>query len=312
MRLFNKKFKQGFFYKTLFLVFLLSFSLTSFSDSACSKEDEANVKRLLKEQPNTYMFLTAKAKCFLSKGNKEQALYYLDLAKKNKGVYPAYLVAEYFETDGDFKPVEDPIKASKLIDQAINSYQEVITLIGRIPDYPPESEISYIIYEIKYHIQMNVVSSIPRLYFSRFSYQFMDHYSDLVKRSPGFNSSPETSAEALRIFSLPAVAHYMGPLYSLNKMEESANYCINTPYIEYWDKKKYDKHIAFCQLFKNFVNQIRPLEDRRIQMSKSCKNFITNETEDCEEYQRVSKEIWNKILSGKKEFFKIMEDYNKQ
>ena len=262
----------------------------SFAERDFICKDENKLDKKLANEPNNYLLLTAKAECLLNRNEDGSALEYLHLGKGHGGVYSAYLIAYYLETDGTFEALESSLRNSEVLDPTVRAYQEVLSLIATIPDYPPESEIDYTIYESTHHLRIDTLYTISRLYFNRYLYQMIDHNSHLLKNSPSF----ETSKVDMKIKFFPNVAHYMGPLYSLNQLQASAQNCINTPYIKYWNREKYDRYIKICEAYKNFVDESRSLENERIQKSEVCKDFISLENAACKEYGDLGREILKK------------------
>ncbi len=295
MNLSNGKFfnRKGFL-QVFVLVYLLTFSFTSVSEKPWVNftcEDD-NTDRRLQEEPDSHLLLLAKAICLFEKGDKIQGLHYLKLAKRHGGVSPAYLIAFYLESDGTFKTLKNNVRHSEVLDITINAHQEVLASIAKIPNYPEvTNDVSYISYEARYHIKIHSTYSLARLNFRRYFLHFVDHNSSLLKSSPALSA-----AQASQLEFYPSLRHHLGPLYSLNNLESATHKCINTPYLKYWKRQRYNGYIRMCKLLKNFADEVKTLEAQRIQASKSCGDFVTLKGEACKEYVLVAKEIHKKIL----------------
>ena len=278
-------------FQTLSLLVLLSFSFSGVS-LTIDCEDENDVDRKLQERPNDHLLLVMKAKCLLLRGKKDEAFRYLIKGKDQKGVYPAFMLARYIKTDGTFEEIDDPVRHSEIIDSAIASYKEVIDLIKSIPNYPNAistdgSTVLYALLEKDHLFELASFYMISVSYFDRYFLQVIDHHAQLEHSSPGYEEGTGTGAPLL-----PVIRHYQGPVYSLNTLEEVSTHCSqnSNPY----NKELYDIYIELCNHMKNFVMEVRDLENERAHKAQICKDFIKLEGEFCESYWNAVGEIKKK------------------
>ncbi len=294
---FKKTFSMNFF-KTLFLLFFLIFGFSSVS-LIIDCEDENDVDRQLQDQPKDHLLLVMKAKCLLLRGKKDEAFKYLIKGKDQKGVYPAYMMARYITTDGTFRDIEDTVRYSEIIDSAIASYKEVIDLIKSIPNYPNAtstdgSTVLYALLEKDHLFELASFYLISSGYFDRYFLQVVDHHAQLERSSPGYKEGMGTGVPLL-----PVIRHYQGAIYSLNILEEVSTHCSQNSN-PYWNKGLYDIYIEMCNNMKNFVAEVRDLDNERAHKAKICKDFIKLEGKFCESY-------WNALVEIKKKRDAVMK-----
>ena len=278
-------------FQALSLLFLLGFSSSGMAVTI-DCEDENDVDRRLKDKPKNHLLLVMKAKCLLLRGKKDEAFRYLIKGKDQKGVYPAYMVARYIKTDGTFEDIDDPVRHSEITDSAIASYKEVIDLIKSIPNYPNAtstdgSTVLYALLEEEHLFELASFHFISVSYFDRYYLQVIDHHAQLERSSPGYEEGAGIGAPLL-----PVIRHYQGPVYSLNVLEEVSTHCSQNSN-PYGNKELYDIFIELCNYMKNFVMEVRDLENERAHKAQICKDFIKLEGEFCESY-------WNSIGEIKK------------
>ncbi len=231
-------------FQALSLLFLLSFSFPSFSVKI-NCDDENRVDRELQDKPKNHLLLVMKAKCLLLRGKKDEAFKYLIKGKDQKGIYPAYMMARYIKTDGTFKGIDDPVRASEIIDSAIASYKEVTDLIKSIPNYPNAkttdgSTVLYALLEEEHLFELASFYAISAGYFDRYFLQVIDHHVQLKHSSPSYEEGMWTGVPLL-----PAIRHYQGPVYSLNVLEEVSTHCSRNTN-PYGNKGLYDIYIELC------------------------------------------------------------------
>ena len=202
------------------------------------------------------------------------------------------MMARYIGTDGTFKGIDDPVRQSEIIDVAIASYKEVIDLIKSIPNYPNAktthgSTVLYALLEKDHLFELTTFYTISVKYFDRYFLQVIDHHAQLEHSSPGYEEGT-----GIGVSLLPVIRHYQGPVYSLNVLEEVSTHCSQNSN-PYWNQGLYDIYIELCNHMKNFVMEVRDLDNERAHKAQICKDFIKLEGEFCESY-------WNAILEIKK------------
>lgn len=282
-------FRKSIFYKVLFLLLLLSVSSFSFSATRsgyiCDKEwrtDHYN-----KTDPS-YMSLTAKATCHFNRWEDDEAIQFLERAIEHGGVISARLLARYYETDGTFEELEMPVRDSEVLDKAIQAYTEVLDLIDSIPNYP-ENDFSYMLNE-QDEIEIGTIYSIVRGYFNRFGYQIEDHYHRFIHNSPSYEVVL-TESDKAGVSDLYPALNNRDTFYILDKMEEFASRCINTPKFRLWDTKSYNNYIRGCKLMKDFAQKVRPLERLKLANAEICSDFVLQKESSCIEYRSLIKQI---------------------
>ena len=264
-------------YKALLLFFTLSFSFlseaTSYSRGSwhCDNFEEAREDH--KTYPDSVHLEMGYSMCLITKGEDNEALIRLrHIVKNQNNVKAASLIAYYIRTDGRLDGSTDENR----IDEAIQAYFKVLSLIDFDPNYPYDG---YIAYERESQTELNAASNVPKLYIIKFWGGAHGIYNQHLLSSPSYKGDRDLK-------TYPQYSPYT--IDSLNKVIQFANECLALPGKPHFQLNAYIAHQKACQILKNAGTALRPLEEQRLVLlaGESCKDLP-----QCPEYDELANEI---------------------
>ena len=264
-------------YKALLLFFTLSFSFlseaTSYSRGSwhCDNFEEAREDH--KTYPDSVHLEMGYSMCLITKGEDNEALIRLrHIVKNQNNVKAASLIAYYIRTDGRLDGSTDENR----IDEAIQAYFKVLSLIDFDPNYPYDG---YIAYERESQTELNAASNVPKLYIIKFWGGAHGIYNQHLLSSPSYKGDRDLK-------TYPQYSPYT--IDSLNKVIQFANECLALPGKPHFQLNAYIAHQKACQILKNAGTALQPLEEQRLVLlaGESCKDLP-----QCPEYDELANEI---------------------
>ena len=194
------------------------------------------------------------------------------IVKNQNNVKAASLIAYYIRTDGRLDGSTDENR----LDEAIQAYFKVLSLIDFDPNYPYDD---YIAYERESQTELNATSLVPQLYMAKFWDGAHGNYNQHLLKSPSYKGDRDLK-------TYPQYSPYT--MDSLNKVIKFANECLALPGKPHFQRNAYIAHREACQILKVTATAIRPLEEQKLVLlaGESCKDLP-----QCPEYDELADEI---------------------
>ena len=261
------------FYKALLLFFSLSFSSLSEATSYtrgtwyCDNFEEAREDH--KAYPDSVDLEMGYSMCLITKGEDNEALIRLrHIVKNQNNVEAASLIAYYIRTDGRLDGSTDENR----LDEAIQAYFKVLSLIDFDPNYPYDG---YIAYERESQTELNATSLVPQLYMAKFWDGAHGLYNQHLLKSPSYKGDRDLK-------TYPQHSPYT--IDSLNKVIKFANECLALPGKPHFQRNAYIAHREACQILKDAGTALRPLQEQKLVLlaGESCKDLP-----QCPEYDEL-------------------------
>ena len=256
---------------------------------------------LYKTTPTESGYAVSYARCLLARGDGDdvRALNMLEVEAKNGHVSAAYLLALDIATNGAENGKKWDRNSYK---EAFHAFDRVMHLINLQQDSYPKG--------MAHPEHRNQYELHAYYYLVLFAYrQFTNgldtsHKSHLI-RSPTYTGNKED----LKLKLYPQYSSYTQ--HNLKSTIENAEICAKLPMKDHFEKLLYLQTVSYCNLMKNYIQKIRPLEKERLALleDESCARDI----EVCSEYQEVvhdrmaplvrerikeTEKIWNMTLDS--------------
>ncbi len=222
---------------------------------------------------------TLYATCLVIKGEDAEGMARLyHLADFQDQISASFFLAEYLETDGGFSSSA----TDKTIDEAIRYYSRTLALIALNPDYPYED---YFFHERNYQSELNSVFAPAELYLWKYRRGAQGDYVKHLLQSPSYEGSYKNTYPKYNIWMQD----------SLNKSFQWADRCANWPPKWYHRPNLYEAVTEVCNLIKDTVRSIIPLEEKRqgILLQAHCNKDLNKA--NCPEYWETHIEIEDHI-----------------
>ena len=264
------------------LILILFFSFSSFAKyqrgyRACSDKSEEYYKQDSENIEYQYLY----ASCLVIKGEDSKGLPQLYLlADHNSSLTANFFLADYLWTDGRF----ENLITEKNLNEAIHYYLRTQAIIDLIPNYP---EPNYFFHEKSHQMELKAIYRVPYLYLTKYNLGIIGNYRIHQLQSPSYqgNRNKETYPE------------YNTLMWdSLDKAHRFAKQCASLPQKRHFDSIFYKATIEACDLLKDLVASLIPLEEKRqeILLQSHCKDL--NET-NCPEYYDTHTEAYDLITN---------------
>ncbi len=192
---------------------------------------------------------------------EEEGITYLQKAADANHIVANFLLGIYHRNNHSFNPKNMTTDLENW-NQNIHYFTKAIQIIESLPNYPKNTTDETLFRESKNHISYHIFSSLPDLYFTK--------YSLIIDNNKKYTNDT---------------------LGILNKVSEAATQCLKRPALPIWQKNKenvYKKQQMKCNTLLRAVKTIYPLEQQRIKISQTCAEPF----KECTEHN----EILNKIL----------------
>lgn len=257
--------------------YLIIFSSVLFSLSVIAAEGvfDCNDQHLLqrhkdlhqskKEKIDTVLWYSL-AHTSLCLGKITEGMIHLRRASDLGHIVATHLLSIYHEKNHTLNPAEKT-KNLENLSQAIFFATKAVQLIELAPHYPEGTTSDMPDIEHKLHTSFYIFTRLPMLHFGQYTFtlkQIMRHNKDVA-----YNATSDI----------------------LNKINETAEACVNRPALSIWKEKSktiYKVQQTICNSLLTFVEKTYPLDKQRIQIHKNCTDPVTKCTE---QYHQITRKI---------------------
>lgn len=208
-------------------------------------------------------------------GETDEGMVHLQKASDTRHIPATLLLGYYYRYDHTFSSSEH-INDLETLNKAIHYYKTGIQMIEHLPNYPEGStdDMEYIEYAAP--TSLYLFTGLPFLYSRGYFIAIHNIINDIEEKEVFYNDTLEV----------------------LNKMREVVIQCLNRPALSVWKEKRetvYEAQQIKCSAYLEFVEEVYPLEQQRLQADQNCQLPL----KDCIEH----KEIVDKIYQSAKDMF---------